>query len=240
MAKFITIVNWLLLVWMLTAADQPQMLRPIKHFKIKIPEPSDACLKPDKTGYYIVSDNGLLYEVDKNWQVVRQSPHIGYDYEGVYADDKYVYVVEERTRKILLFDPATLEKVKAISTPYQGGRNKGFESLTWNASNQRFVTITEKDPINIYEFDKDFRYTGEYDFKKASDISSATFYNNKIFLLSDEDRTIFQLNAQNYTVEKSWKIKVLNPEGLVFDEEGNLFIISDDLERVYEFGKLPQ
>jgi uncharacterized protein YjiK len=236
--KLFSIIILLGLSVLLTASDKPIALRHNSSFKIRISEPSDVCLKPDGTGYFVVSDNGLLYETDNNWQITRQSPHKGYDYEGVYADKEFVYVVEERTRKVLLFDPVSLELVRRISTPYQGGRNKGFESLTWNEQRQRFVMVTEKDPVVIYEYDKDFRYAAEYDFKSASDISSATYYNGKIYILSDEERTIFELDATTYKILRSWKLKILNPEGMVFSKEGNLFVISDDLERVYAFGQL--
>ncbi len=219
----------------LVSFQKPIKLKPIKSFHLSISEPSDVCLKPGKDGYFVVSDNGLLFETDLEWKVTRKADYSGYDFEGVYADNKYVYVVEERSRKIVYFDINTLKKIKTVEIPYQGGRNKGFESLTWNGHKKCFVSVTEKDPTTLFEFDENFRQIAQYDFKIASDISAAHFHDGKIYLLSDEDRSIFRLHAETYALEKTWKLGILNPEGMVFGPDGTLFVISDDLEKVYQF-----
>jgi uncharacterized protein YjiK len=118
--------------------------------------------------------------------------------------------------------------------PYSGGRNKGFESLAFNEHKSCFVLITEKDPCIIIELDKDFRPTNEIRWTLARDISSATYYDNHIWLLSDEDMTVFKCNPKNYEVHSKWKINVHNPEGIVFHKE-KMLIVADDLERLYYF-----
>jgi uncharacterized protein YjiK len=224
-----------LLLPVLVSFQKPSRLKHSRSFYIDIPEPSDVCLKPQKDGYYIVSDNGLLFETDLNWKVIRKADYQGYDFEGVYADAQYVYALEERSRQIVFFNPNTFKKVKSVEIPYAGGRNKGFESLTWNQRKMCFVSITEKDPTTLFEFDENFRQIAQYDFKIASDISAAQYHEGKLYLLSDEDRSIFRLNAETYELENSWKLNILNPEGLVFGPDGTLFVISDDLEKVYQF-----
>jgi hypothetical protein len=44
--------------------------------------------------------------------------------------------------------------------------------------------------------------------------------------------------SDNYEIEKTWDINILNPEGFCFDENNNLIVISDDLEMLYNFGKI--
>jgi len=215
--------------------QKPLKLQYKRSFRIDIPEPSDVCLNAKKDGYYVVSDNGFLFETDLDWKVIRKADYVGYDFEGVYADSKYVYVVEERSRRIVYFDITTLQLIKKVEIPYSGGRNKGFESLTWNKQKTCFVSITEKDPTTLFEFDESFRQIAQYDFNIASDISAAQFHEGKMYLLSDEDRSIFRLNAETYELEKTWKLNILNPEGLVFGPDGTLYVISDDLEKVYQF-----
>lgn len=200
----------------------------------EVSEPSDICLHPSGKSFFVVSDNGFLYEVDFQAEILRQADYLGYDCEGVFADDNFVYVVEEMTRKVKIFDIQTLTLQRTIYVPYSGGRNKAYESITFNQAKGVFVLFTEKDPIYLFELNKDFQVVNEIRMDKlARDVSGVTFYNNHLWVLSDEDRTIFKLNPKTYTVVDSWRLNVVNPEGIAFDKEGNLYILSDDMERMY-------
>ena len=76
----------------------------------------------------------------------------------------------------------------------------------------------------------------EIDLSKISrDISAATFYKDHLWLLGDEDMTVYKLNPKNYQVLNSLKLPVVNPEGLTFDTNGNLLILSDDMQLLYYF-----
>ncbi len=214
------------------------ILKANRFVSIKVPEPSDIAFDESGNFLYIVSDNGFLYECNPEGKILRKAAFEGMDFEGVEVRGKYVYVVDESLRQIHKFDRANLQKDKSWYVPYSGGRNKGYESLAYNPTKEKFVVITEKDPIVIKELNEDFIAVSEYSFTAARDISAARFHNGYIFLLSDEDRTIFMCDPENYEVLKSWKINVLNPEGIAFDQDGNMIIAADDLERLYFFEPL--
>jgi uncharacterized protein YjiK len=205
---------------------------------VKIPEPSDICLSPDKNSFYIVSDNGILFETDLEGNIIRQSNLTGIDFEGVHTDGKYIYVVDETPRKIHVVDIETFERVRTVEFPYQGGRNKGYEAITFNKHKNVFLLITEKEPVYIFEINKELTArVNEFRFehRNASDISAATYYDNHVWLLSDEGMTIFKCNPENYEVVAAWEINVLNPEGIAFLPDGSMVIAADDLERLYFF-----
>ena len=215
-------------------------LKPERFVTLAIPEPSDLCFSFDKKSIFMVSDEGLLFETDKNGTIIRKANFEGVDCEAVFADEKFVYVVEETTREIKVFDLKDLTLEKTISLPYSGGRNKGYEAFTFNKSKNKYIVLTEKDPVYLFELDLEFKVINKIKLEKiARDISAATYHNNFLWLLSDEDNTVFKLNPNNYEVLKKWKIKVLNPEGISFDENGNMLILSDDLKRLYFF-KTPE
>jgi uncharacterized protein YjiK len=204
---------------------------------MEVQEPSDIVLNEKGNGFYVASDNGYIAEVDLKGKLIRKSHYFGIDHEGITLKDNYLYIVDETTRRFHKWN-LQFESVQIFKTDYHGGRNKGFESITWNPVKQRFVCVTEKDPVLIMEFDTNFQVLNEIDFSKfARDISAATFYDNSIWLLSDEDRTLFRCNANNYAIEKAFKLPLINPEGIAFDNEGNLFVCSDDRERLYTFSK---
>lgn len=207
----------------------------MKFQNIKVHEPSDVCSAPGNSNLFMVSDDGNLFETDGQGKIIRKASFEGIDFEAVHVNETTVFVVDETLRKIRVFDRQTLSLVKTINVPYSGGRNKGFESITYNESKKCFVLVTESDPIYIIEYNEAFQQINELRFEGAKDISSARWHNNKLWLLSDEEMTVFQLNPENYSVEKSYKIPVLNPEGLCFNGNNEMLITSDDLEKLYFF-----
>lgn len=216
-----------------------EKLKPLNQYHLSIPEPSDVCLSADGKSLWIVSDNGLVFKTDLKGQVVSKLPFTAFDLEAVYADGAYVYAVDERTRKVHKLSPLTGNQIRMAEVPYMASRNKGFESLTYNQTKRCFVLITEKDPTLIMEADTSFRVFNEVDYKGPSDISSCCWHNGKFYILSDEAHQIWECDPVNYQPERKWDIPVINPEGLAFDQDGNLLIVSDDRGILYNFGPLP-
>lgn len=204
---------------------------------LKIPEPSDIALAPDGRSYFIVSDDdAAVHEINLDGIVLRKSKTLGIDLEAVCARPNFLYVVDETPRKIYQLDYTSLEILRTFHVPYSGGRNKGYESITYNEHKKCFVLITEKDPIYIIELDHDFRPINELRWHNSRDISSATFHDGFVWLLSDEDMTVFKCAPENYEILAKWKINVHNPEGIVF-HNGKMLLVADDLERLYFFNQ---
>ncbi len=211
------------------------MLKFTSWTSIKVHEPSDIALAPDGLSYYVVSDDdAAVYQLDLEGKVMRKSKTLGIDLEAVCARPDFLYVVDETPRKVYQLNYANLEVNRTFSVPYSGGRNKGYEAITYNETKKCFVLITEKDPIIIFEFDHDFRQINEMYWKHARDISAATYHNGFVWLLSDEDMTVFKCDPKSYEILAQWRINVHNPEGIVFKDK-EMLIIADDLERLYRF-----
>lgn len=230
----------LLMMPCVSLAQKAVKLKPIEKISLSIPEPSDIALAPDGKVAYVVSDNGLLYETDLAGKVLRESSLKGYDFEGVWVDDKMVYVVDERTRKVYQVDRVTLETVGSVEVPYMAGRNKGYEGICYNPVIGKFLLVTEKDPTQIFEVDLHIgRVRKETEIKKIGDISSISFYNDKVYILSDEDHELWELDAKTYKVERKFNLPIINPEGLMFGLDGKLYVVSDDMATLFIFDKLP-
>ncbi|MDI1255399.1 MAG: SdiA-regulated domain-containing protein [Flavobacterium sp.] len=217
-------------------AQETISLKPEKFISLEIPEPSDICFRPDGKSMFIVSDNGYLFETDTQGKIIRKADYAGMDDEAVYVDEKFVYAVEEVTRKIKIFNINTLKLERTVYLPYAGGRNKGYEAFTFNKAKNKFVILTEKDPIYLFELDTDLKVVNEISLGKiARDIASATYYNDFLWLLSDEDMTVFKVDPNSYEVLGKWSVPIINPEGIAFDKNGNMLIQSDDMKRLYFF-----
>jgi len=215
---------------------KPEKITPERKIHLNIPEPSDVCIHPNGKSLFIVSDNGYLFETDLEGNVLRKADYLGLDCEGVYADENYVYVVEEFSRKIRILDIHSLRIERTVLLEYNGARNGGYEAMTFNKAKNKFVLLTEKNPIYLFELDENLQRVNEIDLSGITrDVSAASYHNNHLWLLGDEDRTVYQLNPLTYEVVNSWRLPVINPEGLTFDQNGNMLILSDDMQLLYYF-----
>ncbi len=217
-------------------AQKTFKLKPTKWISTKVPEPSDIFYNSKSDSFYIASDDGYLFETNAAGDILHKITVKSSDYEAVYTDDNFVYAIDETHRAIHFYDPKTLICSRIVTVNYQGGRNSGYEAFSFNKSKNSFILITEKNPITLFELDIDFNVKNQFDLSKiARDISSATFHNDFLYLLSDEDRSVLKLNPTTYEVIEKWVLPVINPEGLTFDKDGNLVVSCDDLQRIYYF-----
>ena len=212
--------------------------KPSRSLSIAIPEPSDICLNGQSNGYYVVADDGFLFETDTLGQILRKSPFRGFDFESVYMDSSGLYVLDERTRYLYQIDPKTLRPIRTKELTYAGGRNKGFEALCRNPKNGRLIAITEKEPSWIFELNAGLEVVNRIRFSGLSDVSAATVWKGQLLFLSDEDHCIARISPQDYTIEKRISIPVINPEGLAPTPSGQLVVSSDDQGRLYFFSDL--
>ena len=217
-------------------AQTATKLKPAKWIATAISEPSDICYNVNSNTFFVVSDDGILFEIDLTGKIIRNVKENDADFEAVFTDETNVYAVNERHRKIYVYDRVSLQKNKTITVPFGGGRNRAYEAFSFNKTKHAFVLVVEKDPITLIELDANFSITNQFDLSKiARDIAAASFHNGFLWLLSDEDSTVLKLNPTSYEVLGKWKLPVINPEGLAFDKDGNLVITCDDMQRIYYF-----
>lgn len=207
-------------------------------FPVSVPEPSDVVFDKETHHLFIPSDNGILYECDSLGRVIRKAETLGWDFEGVEIKGNSVYVSDESSRKIYKYNKKDLTIETVYSVPYHGGRNEGFESITYNENKKCFVLISEKNPVSIIELNDNFEIINQQIFKASRDISSARWFNGQMYLLSDEDRCILQCDPYTYKVNHVFQIDVINPEGISFDNSGNVLIAADDIQYLYYFNSL--
>lgn len=230
------LANGFILLAINCMAQKATNLKPTNWIATEIPEPSDLCFDSKSGNFFVVSDDGILFETDKEGKIIRKVKENDADFEAVYVDENNVYAVNERHRKIYVYNRVSLQKTKTITVPFGGGRNRAYEALTFNKTKNNFILVVEKDPITLLELDVNFNIINEIDLSKiARDISAAAFHNGHLWLLSDEDRSVLKLNATSYQVVEKWELPIINLEGLAFDNDGNLLIACDDMQRIYYF-----
>ena len=222
------------------------VVRPIKiksqqNFPVKMAEPSDAVLSSSGNTYFVVSDNGFFAEVNFDGTVIRKTKEMGMDFEGITLRNGKLYLMDESLRQVKIFDEQTFQLEKTISLKYSGARNKGFEAITYNESKGCFIAVTEKEAVQVFEFDDNFQYKGEVKFDKSvRDVSSATWYKGELWFLSDEDRLVMKVDPTTYAIKEKYQVSIINPESIVFRNDGKMVLISDDMQRSYIYDQPKQ
>lgn len=216
-----------------TAQNKSLKLQKLKRNFISIPEPSDLCVNDSGNAMFIVSDAGMLFKTDLEGQVQAKADEKGDDFEGVCMADGLVYVSDESDRKIYVYNATDLSLKHVVDLPYKGETNKGFESICYNPKENKFILISESDPCKLFIYSKEFKLERFVTLKVASDISAANFYNNQLYVLSDEDHCLIALNDK-FETEQKYDVAVINPEGLYITKE-YIIVASDDMQCVYYF-----
>lgn len=222
-----------------TNKTQLTKLKPIKKTVIKIPEPSDICVNTTETGFYIVSDNGYLYETDLNGKVLKKADYRGADFEAVWVNTitNEIMVSDESLRRFEVFN-TDLTHLRTYTIAISAGRNEGIESGTFYKAKAQHIVFTEKNPAELLTFpsDIDRGKKTQYKIEGIQEVSACTFYANYLWVLSDEKRIIYKVDyPNNKKIVTAYSIPILNPEGLCFLKDGSLVVVSDDLEKLFFF-----
>jgi len=126
---------------------------------------------------------------------------------------------------------------RSVFLTYNGDRNKGFEGLVYVPEQKKFVAVIEK-PAMIFELNEQLQVTNQLRLKQFKELSSITYHDKFLWLLSDEDHEVMKVNPDDYSILNRWSLPVINPEGICFDANGNLLIVSDDMAELFKF-KIP-
>lgn len=216
-------------------ANAQNSLKPVKKTHTNLLEPSDIVCDASGAYFFMVGDKGVLSKVDTTGKVFATAKNKGLDFEGICLYNNQVYVTDERTRRIMVYSADSLTLVRQNEVSYHGGMNLGYECIAYNYKKNCFIVITEKDPTWVFELNADLVKINEVKLKIASDISGITYHNDYLYALSDEEQSVLKLDPLTYKVIKKWRVPITNPEGICFDNAGNLIVVSDLEQKIYKF-----
>lgn len=231
-------MNWVLSMMLAWFALLPK-LKPETQVKLSFSEPSDLSYRSLTNTLYGVSDGGQVYEFNLNGKTIRQSTFEGGDLEGIATGPEGVYVLDERFRKVTLLDSTSLLPIKSWNLHHQGARNSGYEGIVWDESEAVFWLVTEKNPILLERYDRNFNLLTSVEWTGLSDVSALAVHEGKLWLLSDEDRKVVAIDKGNKKALFEVIIKATTPEGICFLSDGRMAIVNDDsgLMNLYQLNK---
>lgn len=234
------IAYFLVLVLLLLVACRPEPYnidysKILETYELTINEPSGLCFSSDKSSFFIVSDQGMLYEVSISGSLIKEFAYTGNDFEGVTIDPatSSIYLCEEGTGNLLKLD-LNGNKLGSFNILNQAGNN-GIEGLTYNRNLNEFYLLKEKNEGLLIKYSTESNIKKEIVLNFAYDYSGI-FYNEmtgNLWIVSDESKTITQCDLDGNKI-KSISIPISGMEGIVVNEdETEAYVVSDPNKKLY-------
>jgi hypothetical protein len=218
-------------------------------------DPSGMCLHPQRKTFFVVSDKGIVFEIEQDGTPVTSSPVPG-DLEDITVDPStgLLYIVIEGDDVILEYDPEKKEVRRrfAVNRTYQGNPgflqkqvdkyDNGIESLVFipnpgHPEGGTFYAGNQEDPDCIMELSVPLRSSRA---KEAEAMilrvlpfrvrdPGALAYDTKTRLLnvvSDSDNLFLGITLAGKLV-KEYAFPGDDQEGIAWDDQGHIFICQD-------------
>lgn len=219
--------------------DSLTKLDQVAVYSVNIPETSDLSFGSSTDILYTVSDRtAKAYKITTQGKVLSELAYTGSDLEGVcFADNQFVYVAEERSRKIIKLDLQGNKLSEKTISVEMNDENQGLEGISYATFNRHFYILNEKNPALLIETDENLNVLKSYPLSFASDYSGICVdnVNQQLWIVCDESASVTKCTMKGESIV-SYRIKVSNPEGIAFDPQTNqLYIISDAEARLYLF-----
>ena len=220
--------NFWILALLLTVQPVIAQTEVIRKSALAVAEPSDISKWPGKENYLVLADKSFLYEYAPDGTQIKRHSFESLDLEAITCSDKYCYVSEETLQRIHVLDVATLDEIHAVQWHHGGGRNEGVEALVWLVESRRLLASTEKDPQFFTLFDESVQPLYSFRVEGIEEVSALSYHQGSVYVLSDEQATIYQLSKDLKKVEMQWAVPMINPEGMVFADDNKVIVLSDD------------
>ena len=206
---------------------------------INVDEPSGLTLGLGGTSLWTVSDRtGDIYQIDFEGTVMKTLNINGGDLEGISFDkrDSTFWICKESINSIAHIDSTgnTLLE-KEIPRVSEGS---GLEGISIDTDQDLIYAIKEKNNSALIQLNDSLESLNFQRLGFAPDLSGASYSKalQGLWVLSHEASSVFLLDTSGMLLE-SYGIVMNQPEGIVFDDEFDLFYIVDDAtEKLNTYG----
>ncbi len=213
----------------------------------KIPEASGISYSYKSNSLFVVNDEGSIYEISKKGKILRERKIGNFDFEGISVDDEknLLLIALEGDDDILVLNKENFKKITQISIKRKFNGKKilkkgsnGLEGIALYknniyASNQSDKLYPKNDSsvIVVIDYNLDIKKQKIKSIidPKLTDISGITFYNDILYMISDDNNLIVEYDIKKKKTIKRHKLsKKFAQEGITFDNKGKLFIADDN------------
>ena len=208
-------------------------------YSVRVDSPSGLSFGSDKSTLWTVSDKpgGRIFEIDTLGNLMRSLNYSGNDLEGVSFDprDSTLWMVDENLGQLIhLESDGSALGFQNISGVSDGG---GLEGITLDVIHSKIYMVKERDFGALITLDELSLTHSLQQIAFAPDFSSICYIpsQDKLWILSDEASNVYRVNLDGSFLDV-YAIDMVQPEGLVYDEEHQVFYIIDDTtEKLHKY-----
>jgi uncharacterized protein YjiK len=208
-------------------------------YSVRIESPSGLSFGSNMNSLWTVSDKpgGRIYEIDTLGNRIQSLNYSGNDLEGISFDprDSTLWMVDENLGQLLHLDMdghgLSFQNIPGVS---EGG---GLEGISLDIAHSKIYMVKEKDFGALITLDELSLTQTLQQIAFAPDFSSIAYIpsQEKLWILSDEASTVYLVNLDGSFTEV-YAIDMVQPEGMVYDEDRHIFYIIDDTtEKLHKY-----
>ena len=208
-----------------------------------------------RTLFVVANSPTEIYELEMDGKIRRTIELTGFDdtEDIAFVGERTFGVLEEKRRNLCLVDipsnatsVAYANAVKFPVDPVAAG-NSGPEGVTYDAAQERFFVVKEKNPRRIYMFSRPDAHarratvTNPWDIEtnnlKCRDLSGIHYHagTGHLLILSDESKCVVETTLEGEEIARlslvagfgGLSASVPQPEGITVDDEENLYVCSE-------------
>jgi len=208
-------------------------------YSVRVDSPSGLSFGSDKSTLWTVSDKpgGRIFEIDTTGNRLRSFSYSGNDLEGISFDprDSSLWMVDENLGQLIHLDAGgSALAFQNISSVSDGG---GLEGISLDVIHSKIYMVKEKDFGALITLDELAMTQSLQQIAFAPDFSSISYIpsQDKLWILSDEASNVYRVNLDGSFLDV-YAIDMVQPEGMVYDEESQIFYIIDDTtEKLHKY-----
>ena len=234
-------VSNLIIVLLLLAACRPEPFDVdysiiLESYNLDIKEPSGLAYSPDRESLYIVSDQGMAYNVSLTGTTIKQLSFTGDDFEGIVVDSSTadIYICEEGKGDLVRLNSNGV--VQSTFNILDNPGNSGLEGVTYNPNEKEFYMLKEISEGLLIKYSTNNDTKTQVKLNFALDYSGIYYNNisNKLWIVSDESKTLTQCTLNGAKIF-SYQLPISGVEGVVVnDEETVAYVVSDPNNKLYK------
>ncbi len=206
---------------------------------VRVDSPSGLTFGSDKSSLWTVSDKpgGRIFQIDTLGNLLRSLNYSGNDLEGISFDarDSTLWMVDANLGQLIhLESDGRALGYQNISGVSDGG---GLEGIAIDAIHSKIYMVKEKDFGALIVLDELSLSQSLQQIAFAPDFSSIFYISSqdKLWILSDEASNVYLVNLEGNFLDV-YAIDMVQPEGLVYDEDRHIFYIIDDTtEKLHKY-----
>lgn len=203
----------------------------------KIPEASGICFLKESRELIVVNDEGWIYRLKTNGEIVERKYLGEYDLEGVTTYKNRLLIAVEDKNAVFVVNKKSFKIVKKVKIKkhkdIKKSKKSGIEAITV-LDGEIYISHQDSAVFKINGIEnKKAKITKTYK-HGYKDIAGLTAKDGVLYMTSDKKNLLIKYDIKNSKILQKIKLPKSAQEGICFDDKNNIYI-ADDNGRILKY-----